>query len=225
MKGEKQNQNLKLLLFILITVILTLSATTVFAQTPVLNTPTITVTPSSTIPPTATQTPTVTPTPETNIIVSAAVGTQYPWNKRIPIKLMITPKISGQRLEIRWQEKASITGKPVTATILRPQEGKTYTFSFILTPHGIGYQRAVADVILTTNSTNYVSSTNIPLQFNDKKVVIPITTSYIFYQITMYITLIVFFFIALPFLFYQLYLYMKNVLIPKWLESRIKKPL
>jgi hypothetical protein len=227
MESVMNKQFLKILMGLLLFLTMTLFTAPTNAQAPSLNVPIITSSTSPTVTPTLTTTPSITvlPTPETNIIVSAAVGTQYPWNKRIPLKLTITPKISGQLLEVRWQSKASITGKPETATIVRPQAGKSYTFNVTLTPHGIGYQRAVADIILTTNSTNYVSSTNIPLQFNEKKVVIPVTSAYIFYQVTMYVALIVFFFIALPFLIYQLYLYMKNVLVPKWLESRFKKPL
>jgi len=225
MKREKMRQLSKTLLAILLLVIIGVQTPYVQAQTPSLNVPTSSITLTATPTITATATPTVSVTPEANMIITTAVGTQYPWNKKIPLKLRVTPKIEGKRLEIRWQSKASITGNPEFAIIQNPQAGQTYTFTFLLTPHGIGYQRAVADIILTTNTTNYVSSTYIPIRFDEKKVVIPVTTAYIFYQVVMYISLVVFFFIVLPFLIYQLYLYSKNVLIPKWLESRIKKPL
>lgn len=228
----KQNKKLHYL-FVLSICSLFLTST-VFAQSP---TPTASnavpslIVPTSSITstpiPTATLTPTPTPTPAPKVEIMStgiSVGTQYPWNKKIPVTLSIKPSQSGSKLEIRWQKKAGLVGSPTTKTILNPQAGKTYTVSFTLTPYAPGFQRAVADIILTTYVTNYVTSRDIPLQLDAKKTVIPTTSTYSFYLIGMYLVIFLMFFVVIPFALYQLYLYIKTHVIPKWLESKIQSP-
>lgn len=197
----------------------------VFAQSDV---PITTPTPVATTPD-PTETPIVTtlsPTPTTQredlIRAVISVKTQSPWNKKIPITLSITPTISGEKLEVRWQRRAGLVADPILISVTQPQAGKTYTASFELTPFAVGYQRAVADIILTTRTTNYVVSKDVTLQFNQDKTVIPITPMYIFYQVVMYALIIGFFFIALPFGIFKSALYLKNTVIPKWLESKVR---
>lgn len=197
----------------------------VHAQTPSLIPPSVTVTSPAIASPSVTVQPTLGATASEEVITSTAtVGTQYPWTKQIPIKIHITPLYSGRQLEVRWQKRASLPGSPIVSSIQNPKAGKTYTFAFALTPQSTGYQRAVADIILTTDTTYYVSSKDIPLQLDANKVVQPITGSYIAYQIGMYVAMIVVFFIIIPYIIYQIYLYARKVLIPRWLESKIKIP-
>ncbi|PIY18400.1 hypothetical protein CO112_03260 [Candidatus Dojkabacteria bacterium CG_4_9_14_3_um_filter_150_Dojkabacteria_WS6_41_13] len=208
-----------LFLFCGLIVLQSLTTSRAFAQTP-------TITPSSatTVIPSKTPTPSI--LPKDSILVSTAtVGTQYPWNKLIPIKIIITPAYSGKMLQVKWQKQASLVGSPTILTIQNPQAGTPYTFSFTLSPHSTSYLRAVADIVLITNTTNYVSSQDIPLQLSKDKVVLPITGSYVSYQIGMYVTLAVFFLGVVPFSLYRIYLYISKVLIPKWLAARIKAPL
>lgn len=195
--------------------------------TPTLIVPTssITITPTPTETVEVTPTPTPTPTPKIDFITtSAKVGTQYPWNKRVPVTLSITPKIGGSKLEVRWQRRAGLVSKPTVMTLSNPQAGQTYTVSFTLTPYATGYQRAVADIILTTNTTNYVTSQDVQLQLDAKKTVIPVTTTYTFYVVAMYLTIFLIFFVAIPYAIYRFYLYAKKNIIPRWLESKIQAP-
>lgn len=205
----------------------TTSPTPTATGTPTLIVPTASITASVTPTPTETieLTPTPTPTPKIEFITSAAkIGTQYPWNKRVPVTLSITPKISGSKLEVRWQKRAGLVSSPTVMALSNPQAGQTYTVSFTLTPYATGYQRAVADIILTTNTTNYVTSQDVQLQLDAKKTVVPITTTYTFYVVAMYLTLFLIFFVAIPYGLYRLYLYAKKNIIPRWLESKIQAP-
>jgi hypothetical protein len=175
---------------------------------------------------TPTETAIPTPTPVKDVIhVVSTVGTQYPWSKEIPVKISLTPTQSGSKLEIRWQKKAGLVASPITSTITNPKAGTTYSFSFKLSPYAPGFQRGVADIILTTYTTNFVTSKDIPLQLDANKVVLPITMNYRLYQVGMYLAAFLLFFVIIPFLLYQLYLYIRKYVIPKWLESKIQVPL
>lgn len=201
----------------------------VHAQTPSLSVPATTIAPTTTATPSVTPETTteVTPTPTPKVDgVSAVVtvGTQSPWNKRIPIKVAVTTSISGERLLIRWQKKAGLVAAPTSITFASPQAGKTYTASFEMTPYATGYQRGVADIILTTKTTNVVLSKDVTLQLNSDKVVTPITPMYTFYVVMMYLTIFITFFVLIPFGAYKGYLYIKTHVFPKWLESKIQVP-
>lgn len=199
--------------------------TSTTSGTPTLIVPTTSLTISPTITTTPTNSPTPTPTPKVDAIYSTAtVGAQYPWNKRIPVKLHVTPSVSGKKLEVRWQKRAGLIASPSSMTLPNPQAGQTYTVTFTLTPYSIGYQRAVADIIVTTNTTNYVTSLDIPIQLDDKKTVVPKTSTYYVYLILMYLLIFLVFFVAIPFGIYQGYLYAKKTVIPRWLESKIQSP-
>lgn len=230
---KKENRNYSLLVLALVAATF-LATPFVKAQSPTPSTntvpPLVTATPSISTTPTPTETvietPVPTPTPKVEIITtSVSIGTQYPWNKKVPIKLSITPSQSGSKLEIRWQKKAGLVASPSVRTIANPQAGRTYTASFSLTPYAPGFQRAVADIILTTNTTNYVTSKDVPLQMDIKKTVIPKTTTYTMYTIGMYLFVFLLFFVIIPFGIYQAYLYIKKYVIPKWLESKIQSPI
>lgn len=233
----KRNNKSLLIALITATVGLLSLMNSVNAQSPtvtpsatITGTPTLIVPTSSiTMTPTPTETVEVTPTPPPTpkidfITTSAKVGTQYPWNKRVPVTLSITPKIGGSKLEVRWQRRAGLVSKPTVMTLSNPQAGQTYTVSFTLTPYATGYQRAVADIILTTNTTNYVTSQDVQLQLDAKKTVIPVTTTYTFYVVAMYLTIFLIFFVTIPYGIYRFYLYAKKNIIPRWLESKIQAP-
>ncbi|MCC7304030.1 hypothetical protein IT418_01280, partial [bacterium] len=117
-----------------------------------------------------------------------------------------------------------LVATPTAVIINSPQAGQVYTASFSMTPYSIGYQRAVADVILTTKTTNIVVSKDVSLQLSNDKVVIPITSAYIFYKVVMYLSIVITFFVIIPFGLYKTYMYIKTHVFPKWLESRIQVP-
>ncbi len=218
-------------LFLLVVIIS--SITPVTAQTPTI-TPSasvsITVTPSITTSQTTTITvPTTSPTPlstpvKAPVSIQLEVGTQYPWNKRIPVTLYITPSTSGEKLEIRWQKRTGLLANPLNKAWASPQAGTTYKAEFLITPQSIGYQRAVADVIITTFNSNYVASQDLVLNLDANKVVQPQTGTYLAYQIGMYILLFLVFLVLIPFALYKAFMYIKNTFIPRWLESKLAKP-
>ena len=209
------------------TTAVTTPTTTITGTPTVTQTPTATVTASATptLTATASLTPTPSVTPKSEVIQTVAdIGTQYPWNKRIPVKFTIKPLVSGDKLEVRWQNKTALGASPTTRYVLNPEAGKTYTFSFELTPYAPGFQRGVADIILTTIRTNYVSSKDVPLQLDADKVVIPITTTYVMYQVGMYVVLVLVFLVLIPYALYRAFLYIKVNIVPKWLEANISHP-
>lgn len=206
----------------------------IFAQTTptVSPTPTITATVLPTVTTTGPDDPTVTPTatptptpkPQAPVSVRISVGTQYPWNKRIPVTLYITPTQSGAKLQIQWQRRSGLLADPLTTSWSSPQAGQTYSASFTITPQSTGYQRAVADVIITTLDSNYVYSQDLVLNLDADKVVQPQPAMYTFYVIAMYTAIVLVFFVGIPFGLYQSFMYAKKNLFPQWLESKLQKP-
>lgn len=224
----------KVKFIILLALIFLVNELPVHAQTPTV-TSTIEISPtvSESVTPTATPTPTPTVAPSAKMVNAViSIGTQYPWNKKIPVTMKVTPQVSGTRLEIKWQQNVGITWernvgitsatKPKTYIINNPQAGATYTVKFNLVPLAAGNQRAVADIVLTTFNSNYVISKEIPLTLTEKFVIKPTQTNYVLYSIGMYVGLVLVLFIITPFTFYSIFLYIKNKVFPKWLEAKVQ---
>ncbi len=195
---------------------------------PSLITPSVTATPIVSITETVAPTPTATPTESAEtagntINAVVTIGTQSPWNKKIPVKISITSKIAGEKLVIRWQKKAGLVAEPNSTIISLPQANKTYTETFQLTPYSTGYQRAVADIILIGKTTNLVISKDATVQLDSKKVVTPITPMYTFYLVAMYLFIFLVFFVLIPYGIYKGFMFVKVYVFPKWLESKIQK--
>lgn len=226
----KTNRNIfTFVIFVAFITVATINS--VRAQTPT-NTITTTVSPTTTVSQTTspiptitvTETPIITQTPSAPVSIRIEVGTQYPWNKRIPVTLYVTPTQSGEKLEIRWQKRTGLLASPLNIAWNSPKAGTTYKAEFLITPQSVGYQRAVADIIITTFNSNYVASQDLVLNLNSEKIVQPQSGTYLAYQIGMYIGIFLVFLVLLPFGLYKAFMYIKDTFIPRWLEAKLAKP-
>jgi len=236
-----ENSHYKKILVLFIFLLFVFARATVLAEDTATITPTVTEatqsTEETTPTPTLEETEEATPTPtvsteeysstlaEKNISAVITIDTQYPWSKKIPIKLSITPRVSGQKIQVKWQKRLGFFTKPSTYTISNPQAGTTYTKSLLLEPRASGKQRATADIILTTSANNYVISKDLILTLDKKLVVIPKTPEYVMYTTVMYALLIIVLLILLPFGLYRGFIYVKKYIFPKWLEAKTSKPI
>lgn len=171
-----------------------------------------------------TESPSPTPTAATSVMhIAPQIGTQFPWNKQIPVQISVTPEMSGQTLRIQWQSSSIFVISPASITIEDPQAGETYTQTFAITPQASGFQRAVANVILTTNDSNYVLSQDVTFTLSNDLVVTPQSPTYTTYFAGMIVAIILLVVLAILGARW-LYFYIKNKLIPKWLEANMQAP-
>jgi len=219
----------KALIFGLLTSLILLSIPHTSAQTPTITpTSTVTITPTITVSPTITSTVAPTPTPTTiplAISTELLVGTQYPWNKQVPITVKLTPKISGISLVLRWPSKTGFTISPTTTTLKNVEKDKTYTLQYTFSPIGTGLQKFSAELVLTTSDKKYISSLPIEITLSQDKLVTPISDGYRQYEIAMYVAIGVLLFVIVPASLFFLFFYIKNRLIPKWVKNRLNQPL
>jgi hypothetical protein len=180
-----------------------------------------TVTPSvsPTITPTATETPE--PVKQTFVLVQAQVGTQSPWTKKIPAKLQIKPLIDGEKIIINWQKRTGIVADPMNSIISNPKANQVYTLSVNILPQGVGYQRTVAEVILVTDTENYVVSQDIVLTLDANKMVTPKTSAFQTAQLVMYSSIVIVFVGVIPGAIFIGYKYVQKTLIPRWYAKQI----
>lgn len=182
-------------------------------------------TPPPTESPTPSLSPSPSPTPRTDTAsIKIVVGTQSPWNKRIPVTIYVTPHVSAARMEVSWQKKAGLVATPVTTSFANVVAESTYTVNLTITPQGIGYQRAIAQVILSTATQNFVSSEQIELNLDKDKIIQPQTAEYTAYLIGMYVSIGVVFLLVIPFALFKFGVYMKTTVFPKWYEKTIQSP-
>lgn len=212
-------------------IVATFSSYSVYAQT-ASPTPTVsaTIKPTITTSVTITATPTPTPTATESTLVQpisskVKVDTQYPWNKQIPIIMEITPQYDGQSLEIRWPSVSGFIITPQTTKWQNVTKGTTYTTTFTFEPIATGTQKVSASLILTTFQTNYIASQPVDITLNADKVVTPITDGYKNYETMMYVLLGVGGFIILPLFVFFSFMYIKNKLIPQWIQARLNEPI
>jgi hypothetical protein len=197
-----------------------------------------TVTPTASVSPTAspavseTPTPSVelTPTPDESakpnpIDTAIKIGTQLPWSKKIPVTIQITPKTNAKTLEIRWPTRSGFTISPRSKTWTNVQSGTTYSETFEFDPLNSGRQSLSASVVLTTFDTNYVSSVPVEINLNGEKIVSPISQEYQTYVFLYYAAQGILFFIIIPLAVFLAILYIRRVLVPKWIQDRLNEPI
>lgn len=189
-------------------------------------TPTVTESPAPSVSPTSTPTPTPTPTTATFPVHTALlVEAQYPWDKKIPVRVELTPRVDAQGLDIRWPSKTGFKITPQKYSWNDVKKGTTYVATFIFEPIAIGNQTASADIVLTTFENKFVSSVPLELTLDSKYIVQPISEGYKQYELMLYGSIGFVLFVILPVSLFLLVLYIKNKLIPQWIQKQLNEPI
>lgn len=172
-----------------------------------------------------TATPTTTPSDKITYVDSnIIIGTQRPWDKKIPVKVTLTPKIDANRMELKWQNRSGFEIVPATVLFNNVVAGKTYTYDFIFQPKAPGLLQAAGEIILTTSNSNYLSNVPLTLTVSSDLIITPQPKEYqTLFVTTIFIAFVLVFFV-IPFGAFVIIKYLKNVLIPKWIEQRNKRP-
>jgi hypothetical protein len=202
----------------------TVSATPLPSQTATPSV-TITVTPTASVP--LTPTPTELPSQNTPLAISTVlqVNTQYPWNKQIPVEIQLTPRLDGQKLEITWPTKSGYIISPKKITLSNVKKDQTYKVNFMFDPIAIGPQRVSASITLVTFEKNHITTIPVELTLDAEKIVQPIPEQYRTYETGMYVAIGVVLFVVIPLIIFAIIFYIKNKLVPKWIQSRLNEPI
>ncbi|WKZ30000.1 MAG: hypothetical protein QY314_04305 [Candidatus Dojkabacteria bacterium] len=194
-------------------------------------TPSISVTPTVTITttPEVSQTPTPTPLPSQNTPIAIntvlQVETQFPWNKQIPVKIQLTPRLDGSKMEISWPARSGFLISPQRRVWNNVKKDQTYIAEFTFDPIAIGPQRVSASVTLTTFERNHITTIPVEVTLDAAKIVQPVPEQYRTYETTMYVVIGVVLFIIIPLIIFIVIFYIKNRLVPKWIQARLNEPI
>jgi hypothetical protein len=110
-------------------------------------------------------------------------GTQNPITKKIPLKVVITPKINSSKTQILWNVPTVFTITKNHSEFVSLNRGQTYTFTASLEPKKGGQFNISVNVISWQTDSNKANSASININLSNSLVVTPIETMYIVYII------------------------------------------
>ena len=154
------------------------------------------------------------------------VGTQYPWNKNIPVWLIIEPEIDSNYILVKTQV-TGISGllvTPESAKISNPKAGQRYNLKFNLIPKVAG-EYGVSFIILENNA-GIISTTSkeLRVKVDQNLELVPKSAEYVrlkvMYAASLWILGIL--------LLIGLGLFIKKrglALIQGWIKKQLKKPI
>lgn len=109
--------------------------------------------------------------------VNVELGTQSVWDKKIPIIVNFTPKISSNNTEISWDVPAGINLIENHNKFIETEAEKEYTVTAFADPINSGEYRVVVN-ITSWAQTNYTTSESVVFSVNESLVVTPPTQGY-----------------------------------------------
>ncbi len=115
-------------------------------------------------------------------------GAQNPLTKKIPLKVIITPKINSSRTQILWNVPTVFTVHKDHNEFVSLNKGQTYTYTASLEPNKEGPYNISVNVISWQVDSNKSNSADISLTISKSLVVTPIDTMYYVY-ILLYVLL------------------------------------
>ena len=110
-------------------------------------------------------------------------GTQNPITKKIPLNVVITPKINSSKTQILWNIPTVFTITKNHSEFVSLNKGQTYTFKASLEPKKSGRYNVSVNVISWQTDSNKANSSSININLSNSLVVTPIETMYIVYII------------------------------------------
>ncbi len=110
-------------------------------------------------------------------------GTQNPITKKIPLKVVITPKINSSKTQILWSVPTVFSVLKNHSEFVSLNRDQTYTFTASLEPKKTGQYSISVNVISWQTDSNKSNSANTSININESLVVTPIETMYIVYII------------------------------------------
>lgn len=108
-------------------------------------------------------------------------GTQNPITKKIPLKVIIKPKINSSKTQILWSVPTVFTVSKNHPEFVSLNRDQTYTYTASLEPKKAGQYSLSVNVISWQTDSNKSNSANTSININNSLVVTPIETMYVIY--------------------------------------------
>jgi len=157
---------------------------------------------------------------ETVIPVSIEKGSQYPWNKRVPVTVYVKSIHDAQKISVDWPVYTGAVISPQSRSISNVKKGQVYKFTFSFRPTvGKSYIDSSANVIITTADGSYVSNIRFYEYVNDKLVLKNAGSFYVVYLVLQYIFFILLILVIL-FIAFRIYKFLKDTFIKQWMEGK-----
>ncbi|MCB9790585.1 hypothetical protein H6764_01030 [Candidatus Nomurabacteria bacterium] len=121
------------------------------------------------------------------------VGTQSPWNKKVPVTLTITPNLDSNRTEVSWDVPYGVEIVDKNQNFFSAGKGEAFKRKAYVFPGKPGTYTITANVTNWGYGSNYTSSENITLTFGTNLVTDPETSSYTIASIIRYTVILLIF--------------------------------
>lgn len=108
-------------------------------------------------------------------------GVQNPITKKIPFKIVITPKINSSKTQILWNVPTVFTVTKNHSEFVSLIRDQTYTYSALLKPNKEGSYNISVNVVSWQTDSNKSNSADTNITLNKSLIVSPIETMYIVY--------------------------------------------
>ena len=141
--------------------------------------------------PTTTETPTTTSTPTFEYFnVKVYPASQSAWNKKVTVYVEFQATINSDKVQIEWDVPSGITIEPKYPAFFSVKSGQTYKYKALITPKTSGTYNIAANVISWQYNTNYTSSGNSVITFDDQLLTKPVMASYSTGVIVKWVTIV-----------------------------------
>lgn len=124
--------------------------------------------------------------------IRITVGTQSPWNKRVPLILTVIPNLDSERTEVSWDVPFGVEIIDGNKNFFSASKGKSFERKVYLLPSKSGRYTITANVTNWGYGSNYTSSENITLTFGQDLVTEPETANYTTASIIRYTMILLF---------------------------------
>jgi hypothetical protein len=94
-------------------------------------------------------------------------GTQSPWSKRVPVTIKFRSNRDAEKTEISWDAPTGVQVIEKHPQFISVTKGEVYTYSALIAPQTSGTYNIAVNVTAWEVNTNYTSSSNITLKFDD----------------------------------------------------------
>lgn len=103
---------------------------------------------------------------------------QSAWDKSVPIYVQFTATKTSQTVQINWDAPSGVQIISKYPKFISVVAGQTYTYKAKIVPEVGGTYNIAANVILWESKTNYTSSSNTTIVFQDNLLTDPVATEY-----------------------------------------------
>lgn len=112
------------------------------------------------------------------ISIEATIGVQSVLTNKIPLTVVVTPRVSSSRAEITWYVPRELEAQGETEKWFSMEDGVTNTFGLDVIPEESGRYEVVVDVTAWRHDTNYVTSAELVFEIDDELHVTPAPDQY-----------------------------------------------